>query len=135
MNCYKPEKMDTKKYGKMLKRIQVLEEGRIPAKEARNWLFEGQTKGSQERNSEGRGMSLRRGVSWRRKGNGMLPERKCWKIEVPCPEEKEINRGNTRLCMKKISSWLRDDVEEEKAEMEEKREAGEEESKSWKREV
>ena len=39
MNCYKPEKMDTKKYGKMLKRIQVLEEGRIPAKEARNWAI------------------------------------------------------------------------------------------------
>ena len=28
--------------GKMLKRIQVLEDGRIPAKEARNWKIEGQ---------------------------------------------------------------------------------------------
>ena len=27
---------------KMLKRIQVLEDGRIPAKEARNWKIEGQ---------------------------------------------------------------------------------------------
>ena len=37
--------------------------------------------------------------------------------------------------MKKFSSWLRDDVEEEKAQLEGKRETGEEESKSWKREV
>ena len=28
----------------MLKRIEVLEEGRIPAKEARNWKIEGQNK-------------------------------------------------------------------------------------------
>ena len=30
MNCCKPEQVDTKEYGKMLKRIQVLEDGRVP---------------------------------------------------------------------------------------------------------
>ena len=35
MNCCKREQVGTKEYGKMLKRVRVLEEGRIPAKEAR----------------------------------------------------------------------------------------------------
>ena len=38
MNCCKPEHVGTKEHGKMLKRIKVLEDGRIPAKEARNRL-------------------------------------------------------------------------------------------------
>ena len=42
MNCCKPEQVGTKEYGKMLKRIQVLEGGRVPAKEARAWKIEGQ---------------------------------------------------------------------------------------------
>ena len=37
MNCCKPEQVGTKEYGKMLKRIQVLEDGRILAREARNF--------------------------------------------------------------------------------------------------
>ena len=42
VNCYKPEQVGTKEYGKMLKRIQILEDGRVPTKEARNWKIEGQ---------------------------------------------------------------------------------------------
>ena len=41
MNYCKPEHVGTKEYGKMLKRIQILEVGRVPAKEARNWKIEG----------------------------------------------------------------------------------------------
>ena len=44
MNCCKPEQVGTKEYGKMLKRIQVDEEGRILADEARSWKIEGQKK-------------------------------------------------------------------------------------------
>ena len=40
MNCCKPEKMGTQEFGKMLKRILILEEGRIPAKEGRGWKIE-----------------------------------------------------------------------------------------------
>ena len=40
MNCCRPEQMDTKEFGKMVKRIQILEEGRVPAKEAKNWRKE-----------------------------------------------------------------------------------------------
>ena len=43
MNCCKPELMGTKEYGKMLKRIQDLEDSGVPAKEARSWRIEGQT--------------------------------------------------------------------------------------------
>ena len=33
--------MSTKEYGKMLKRIQILEDGRVPAKEVKDWKIEG----------------------------------------------------------------------------------------------
>ena len=42
MEGCKPEQDGTKEHGQMLKRIQILEEGRIVAKEARNWKIEGQ---------------------------------------------------------------------------------------------
>ena len=44
MNCCRPEKMGIEEFGKMRKRIQTLEEGRVPAKEAKNWRIEGQKK-------------------------------------------------------------------------------------------
>ena len=44
MNCCKPEQVGTKEHGKMFKRFQVLEDGRIPARRARNWKIEGQMK-------------------------------------------------------------------------------------------
>ena len=43
-NCCRPEQTDTKEFGKMMKRIQILEEGRVPAKEAKNWRTEGAKK-------------------------------------------------------------------------------------------
>ena len=39
-----PKQVGTKEYGKMIQRIQVLGNGRVPAKEARNWKIEGQKK-------------------------------------------------------------------------------------------
>ena len=42
--CCMPEPMGTKEFGKMVKRIQTLEEGRVPAKEAENWRSEGKKK-------------------------------------------------------------------------------------------
>ena len=35
MNCCRAERIGTKQNGKMLKRIQALEDGRVPAKEAK----------------------------------------------------------------------------------------------------
>ena len=42
MNCCKPEPTGAQGYGKMLNRIQVLEDGRVSAKEANIWRIEGQ---------------------------------------------------------------------------------------------
>ena len=42
MNCCMPELVGTKDFGKMVKRIQTLEEGIVPAKEAKNWRIEGE---------------------------------------------------------------------------------------------
>ena len=38
VNCCRPEQMGTKEFGKMI------EEGRVPAKEAENWRIEGKKK-------------------------------------------------------------------------------------------
>ena len=42
MNCCRPEQVSTKEHGKMLKRIQILEDGRVLAKEANNLKIEAQ---------------------------------------------------------------------------------------------
>ena len=44
VNCCRPEQMGTKEFGKMMKRIQTLEEGRVSAKEAKNWRIDGEKK-------------------------------------------------------------------------------------------
>ena len=44
MNCSKPEQVATKEHGKLVQRIQILEDGSVPAKEARNWKIEGQNR-------------------------------------------------------------------------------------------
>ena len=46
VNCCRLEQMGTKVFGKMMKRIQILEEGRVPAKETKNWRIEGEKKRS-----------------------------------------------------------------------------------------
>ena len=42
MKCCKPEQVGTNEYSKMLKRVQILEDCRVPATEASNWKIEGQ---------------------------------------------------------------------------------------------
>ena len=44
VNCCRPEQMGTKEFSKMMKRIQILEEGRVPAKEAKNRKIDGEKK-------------------------------------------------------------------------------------------
>ena len=40
VNCCKSEQVSTKEYGKMLKRIYILEDGRVLTNEARIWKIE-----------------------------------------------------------------------------------------------
>ena len=49
----KAEQMGTKAYGKMLKMMQVLEDGRVPAKEARSSRIEGQREELREKSIRG----------------------------------------------------------------------------------
>ena len=44
MNCCRPKPMGTKEFGKMVKRIQTLKIGRVPAKEAGNWRIDEEKK-------------------------------------------------------------------------------------------
>ena len=44
MNCCVREQMGPKEFGRMMKRIQILEDGRVPAKETKNWMIEGEKK-------------------------------------------------------------------------------------------
>ena len=54
MNCCKREAMGTRWYCRMVMRVQVLEDGRVPAKEARNWRIEGpKREESQEKSIRG----------------------------------------------------------------------------------
>ena len=53
MNCCKPEPMVTRGQGKMLKMIQIPEDGRIPAKEAKTGGFKDKKEESRERSIRG----------------------------------------------------------------------------------
>ena len=54
VNCCRPEQLGTKEFGKTMKRVQTLEEGRVPVKEAKNWRMEGEKKRiTRERNTRG----------------------------------------------------------------------------------
>ena len=44
VNCCKPEQMGTKELGKVMKSSQILEEGRVTAKETKNWRIDGERK-------------------------------------------------------------------------------------------
>ena len=48
MNCCKPVQVGTKEHGKMLKRIEILEDGKVFAKEAKYWRIEGKEKDYKE---------------------------------------------------------------------------------------
>ena len=49
MNCWKPEQVGTTEHCSMLKRIQILEDGRVPAKERRKLKLEGQQENHEKR--------------------------------------------------------------------------------------
>ena len=91
MNRCKPEKVGAKEYGKILKRIQVLEDDRIPAKEARKEKIEGQKRRitRKEHRILWNEFETGRFVTEDRPCN--VAKRKCLKIEVLFPRKMEIN--------------------------------------------
>ena len=135
MNCCKQEQVGTTEHGKMLKRIQVLEEGRVPAKEATKWKIDGQ-KTRITRKEYRRFWSEFKTV-------GLMAQKKA-------VERRQMLRDRGALLLEEghllreykamheerfLSGWLRDDVEsteESKTDMDKK--AREEESRCGKRE-
>ena len=105
MNCCKPEQMGTKEYGKMLPIIQLLEDGRVPAKEAITWRIEGQkrriTRKEYQRllhKFEMEGFMAQEGL-W----NLVREKKRCFRIWESYLWKRVTSLENTRLCMKKIS--------------------------------
>ena len=101
MNCCKPEQAGTKEHGKMSKHIQVLEDGRVPAKEARDWKIEGQ-----KRKITRKGKTLNEfemGGFMAQKGPYNLAREKCSRTEERCLRKKVTLLESIRRCMKKIS--------------------------------
>ena len=94
-NCCKWEHVGTKEYGKMFKRFHVLENGRVPAKDARDWKIEGQ---KIEESIRGFLTSLKWKVSWL----GISPEKMCCRIEESGQRKKVTLLESFRPRMKKI---------------------------------
>ena len=98
----------------MLKRIQTFEDGRIPAKKARNWEIEGQNL----KNNKGRVQEIVEGV---RNGRGFMAQKGRWNVAKKkmlqgrgalLEEEGDIVREYKAMHGEKfLSSWLREDVE------------------------
>ena len=99
MNCCKPEQVGTKEYGKMLKRIQVLEGGRIPAREARNWKSEGQKRRITRKEHRRLWNEFEVG--------GFIAQKGLWNLARESAaalfEKKETLSERTRPCMNRIS--------------------------------
>ena len=98
------KQVSTKEHGKVLKRILILEDGRVPAKEARNWKIEGQNRSitRKEYRRFWNEFEIWR-FSWHRKVYGISHERKCCWAEVQCQRKKETLSESRRPCMKRSS--------------------------------
>ena len=103
----------------MLKRIQVLESGRVPAKEARNWMIELQKRRNTRKEYqrllkkfEMEGFMAQKG-SWNLAREKILRER----AEVPKEEGDAVREYKAVNEEKILSSWLREDGREEEGRM------------------
>ena len=108
MNCCKPEMMGTQGHAKMLKIIQVLEDGRVPAKEARNWRIEGQKKITRKEYQ-----SLLNKVEM----EGLMAQKRIveimWERGALPKEEGDAIRDYKAMHEEKfLSGWLREDGRE-----------------------
>ena len=91
MNCRQPENKSTKEDGKMSKRKLTIEEGRVPAKDARGWQIEGQKRRVIGKEYRRLREEFDVGSFMSQKTNGILPRRECWKTDVE-PVKAEMQR-------------------------------------------
>ena len=134
VNCCEPEQVDTKEFGKMVKIIQTLDKGKVPAKEAKNWRIGREKKRitRQENKSVLNNFEM----------EGLMAQKGLWNLAKEKMRERGEwpNEGGDVVREYKAmhdegfwSSWLREDEKskERKAEAEGK---GEEEGEKRKRE-
>ena len=76
MNCCRPEQMGTKEFGRMLKRLQTLQEGTAPAKETKNGRIDGKKKRITRREYQRLFSSLKWKVYWHKEACGTWQRRK-----------------------------------------------------------
>ena len=113
-NCCKPVQVGTKQHGKMLRRIQTLGDGRVPAKEARIWKLEREEGRLLGRNAEDCRMNeFEMGGFMAQTGLWNLAREKRLQDRGALPgEEGDVNREYSVLHEENfLSSWLRKDVE------------------------
>ena len=103
MKCNKLEQVGTKEYCKMLKRIQVLEDGRVLAKEARHWNIEGQKRRTTRKEYQRLLNKFEMEGFMAHKGLWNLAEVICCRIEESGLREKVMSLESIRPCMKKTS--------------------------------
>ena len=89
MNHCKSEKMEAKEYGKMLKRIVILEEGMVPDRKAKGWKVEEEKRRVTRKECTRLREEFEAGGFVAQKVCGTLPTRKCRRTEEPCPKKME----------------------------------------------
>ena len=112
VTCCRPEQMGTKEFGKMMKN-PTLEEGRVPAKEVKNWRIEGEKKriASKEfqrllNNFEMEGLTAQKGL-WNLAKEKLMNERG----ELPSEEGDVVREFKAMHEEDFWSSWPREESE------------------------
>ena len=113
-NCCNPEQIGTQEYGKMLTRIQVLEVGRVPAKEAKSWIIEGQKRRITRKEYHRLVNKFEMKGFMAQKGSWNLVREKVLRETGELPKEvgdviTEYKATHEEKC---LSSWLREDGRE-----------------------
>ena len=85
--CCRPEQVGTKEHGKTSKRIQVLDDGRVPAKEARDWKSERQKRRNTRKEYQRLLNEFEMGGFMAQKVLWNLARAKCSRTEERCPRK------------------------------------------------
>ena len=115
MTCGKPEPKGTQGHGKMLKIIPILEDGRIPAKEANNWRIEGQNRRITRKEYQRLMNKFEMEGFMAQKGLWNLAREKNLRERGALPKEEGDAAREYKAMHQEhfLSSWLREDGREE----------------------
>ena len=131
MDSCKPVLVGTEEHGKMLKRILILEDGRVLAEEAKNWKIEGQKRRITGKESRRLLNEFEMGGFMAQKGVWNLTRAKMRQDRGALPQEEgdEVMHEETFL-----NSWLREDGEDkQERNMEVDGETKKDMGKKWKK--